>query len=223
MPINLVAFGVILLSVELTVYTVVFSYRCPNLTSVVCMGTANFALMNSAPTSSSAAELTTTLIICEMLRTPPLFCGTISSSLDMKKYPPLGFLPWSLSGMMHRCGLQGSYPMLGRQVRPLHAWIPNLKTLHIFSLSLPFACSDATALVGINNMLSSTLPGNRNTPVTCMMNILPSFLRGIPLQVLHIGLLLHNWGGMPMRLVLGAVWSHVVETLEGIVNVSWYW
>ena len=69
----------------------VFGCGCPNLTSVVQMGTANFAFMNSAPNSASAAELITALIFYEIFRTAPLFRG-ISLLLDMKKCPLARFL-----------------------------------------------------------------------------------------------------------------------------------
>jgi hypothetical protein len=43
--------------------------------------------MNSAPTSASAADDSTALIICEIVITAPLL-GGVSVSLDMKKCPP---------------------------------------------------------------------------------------------------------------------------------------
>ena len=109
MFIDLVAFGVILLvrtpyTVELSVCMGIFGCGCPNSTSVVHMGTTNCALINSAPNSASAAELITALIICKMSRTALLFRG-MSLSLDMKKHPPIGFMPWLRRGMMHHCGL----------------------------------------------------------------------------------------------------------------------
>ena len=92
MSMDLVALGVMRLvrtpcAVELSVCIGVFGCGWPNSTSVVRIGTANFALMKSAPNSASAAELITALMICEMLRMAPLLRG-ISSSLDMKKCPP---------------------------------------------------------------------------------------------------------------------------------------
>ena len=92
MFINLVAFGVMrlvrtLCAVELSICMGVFGCRCPNPTSGVRMGSANFALMNSAPNSASAAELITALIICETFKTAQLFRG-MSSLLDMKKCHP---------------------------------------------------------------------------------------------------------------------------------------
>ena len=109
MSVDFVAFGVMRLvrmpcAVELSVCMDVLGCGCPNSTSGVRMGTANFALMNSAPNYASAAELITALVICEKFRRAPLFYG-MSSSLDMKKCPALGFLPWLLIGVVYHCGL----------------------------------------------------------------------------------------------------------------------
>ena len=81
------AFGMILLvssvcAVELSVCIGVCVWGWPNSSSVVRMETAVFALMNNAPSSASAADDMTDLIICDMLRTAPLFIG-ISSSPPM--------------------------------------------------------------------------------------------------------------------------------------------
>ena len=51
------------------------------------MGMAVFTLMNNAPSSASVADDMTDLIICDMLRTAPLFIG-ISSSPAMNMCPP---------------------------------------------------------------------------------------------------------------------------------------
>jgi len=77
MSMDFVALGVMHLvrtpcAAELYVCMGVLDYGCPNLTSVVHMGTANFAFMNSTPNSASAGELITALMICEILRTVPL-------------------------------------------------------------------------------------------------------------------------------------------------------
>ena len=78
------AFGRILLvssacAVELSVCIGDCVWGWPNSASVVRMDTAVFALMNNAPSSASAADDMTDLIICDMLRTAPLFIGTSSS------------------------------------------------------------------------------------------------------------------------------------------------
>ena len=43
--------------------------------------------MKRAPNSASAADYMSALMVCEMVRTDPLFGGT-AESLDMKKCPP---------------------------------------------------------------------------------------------------------------------------------------
>ena len=78
------AFGNILLvssacAVELSVCIGVCVWGWPNSSSVVCMETAVLALMNNAPIPASAADDMTDLIICDMLRTAPLFIGILSS------------------------------------------------------------------------------------------------------------------------------------------------
>ena len=85
------AFGRILLvssacAVELSVCMGVRVWGWPNSSSVVCTETAVFALMN-APSSASAAGDTTDLIICDMMRTAPLFIGILSSPA-MNMWPP---------------------------------------------------------------------------------------------------------------------------------------
>ena len=86
------AFGRILLvnsacAVELSVCIGVCVWGWPDSSSVVRMDTAVFVLMNNAPSSASAADDMTDLIICDMLRTAPLFIG-ISSSPAMNMWPP---------------------------------------------------------------------------------------------------------------------------------------
>jgi hypothetical protein len=51
------------------------------------MDTAVLGFMKSAPSSASAADDITARIICEILRTAPLF-GGISLMLDMNMWPP---------------------------------------------------------------------------------------------------------------------------------------
>ena len=78
------AFGRILLessayAVELSVCIGVRVWGWPNSSSVVCMEAAVFVLMNNAPSSASAVNNMTDLIICDMLRTALLFVGIFSS------------------------------------------------------------------------------------------------------------------------------------------------
>ena len=92
MSITSVAFGVIMLvrtpcAVELSVWIGVRGCGWPISTRVVLTGTANFALMNIAPSSASAADDITALIIWEMFKIAPLFLG-MSSLPAMKKCPP---------------------------------------------------------------------------------------------------------------------------------------
>ena len=54
------------------------------------------------------------------------------------------------------------------------------------------------------------------------MNVLLALLRGGCFWVFHIRLLLHNGGNILMWLVLKPCWSHVVETVESVVNISWH-
>ena len=86
------AFGRILLvssacAVELSVWMGVLGCVCPNSSSVCRMDTAVLALMNNAPSSASAADDITALIICEMFNTAPLLMG-ISSLPAMNMWPP---------------------------------------------------------------------------------------------------------------------------------------
>ena len=78
------AFGRILLvssacAVELSVCIGVRVWGWPNSSSVVRMDTAVFVLMNNAPSSASAADDMSDLIICDMLRTALIFIGISSS------------------------------------------------------------------------------------------------------------------------------------------------
>ena len=78
------AFGRILLvssacAVELSVCMGIRVWGWPNSSSIVRMETAGFVLTNNAPSSASAADDMTDLIICDMLRMAPLFIGILSS------------------------------------------------------------------------------------------------------------------------------------------------
>ncbi len=92
MSMALSAFGRILLvssacAVELAVQIGVCACGWPNSLSIVRMETAVFALINNAPSSASAADDMTDFIICEVLRTAPLFIGILSSHA-MNMWPP---------------------------------------------------------------------------------------------------------------------------------------
>ena len=85
MSIGLVAFGKILLlttpkAVELSVCIGVGGCLCPNSSSVFLIGTAFWELMNNAPSSASAAEVMTALIIVATLIMAPLLGGNGLSS-----------------------------------------------------------------------------------------------------------------------------------------------
>jgi hypothetical protein len=87
-------------------------YGCPISLRVRCMETAVLALMDSAPSSASAANDITALIICDMLSAALLLMG-MSSLPAMVMWPPA--LPQAfrvLIGTMHFCGLQVSCCLL---------------------------------------------------------------------------------------------------------------
>ena len=116
MSIEFVIFGVIQLvrtpyAVEFSACSGVCGCGWSNLTTVVRIGTANFALMNNAPNSASATDGITDSIICKISRMALLFCG-ISLSLDPKKYPQLSCVLWLWRGRMTHCGFPESYRML---------------------------------------------------------------------------------------------------------------
>ncbi len=74
------ALGIILLvssewTVELLVCMGVRVCGCPISSRVPCMETAVLALMNSTPSSASAVDDITALIVCNMLSTSPLLVG----------------------------------------------------------------------------------------------------------------------------------------------------
>ena len=86
------AYGIILFvssacAVELSVCNGVRGCGCPCSSSVWCIAMAVFALMNNAPSSASAADDITALIICDMLRTDQLLIGMLSW-LDRNMCPP---------------------------------------------------------------------------------------------------------------------------------------
>ena len=60
---------------------------CPMISSACRAGIASLQFMKRAPSSASAAEDITTLMIWETVRMAPLFAG-MASSLDMKKFTP---------------------------------------------------------------------------------------------------------------------------------------
>jgi hypothetical protein len=60
---------------------------CPISSSMHCMETAVLALMNNAPSSASAADDITALIICKILSTTPLLMG-MSSVPAINMWPP---------------------------------------------------------------------------------------------------------------------------------------
>jgi hypothetical protein len=74
-------------AVKLSVWMGVRDCECPISSSVLHMDTAILALMNSAPSSASAADDITALIIYKIFNTAPLFMG-ISSVTAMNIWPP---------------------------------------------------------------------------------------------------------------------------------------
>ena len=86
MSIDFNAFGMILFvssacAVELSVCIGVRGCGCPCSSSVCCIDTAIFVLMNSSPSSASAADDMTAFIICNMLRTAPLLVGMLPAPI----------------------------------------------------------------------------------------------------------------------------------------------
>ena len=59
---------------------------CPIYLRACRAGIASLQLMKRAPSSASAAEEITDLMICEMVTTVPLLAGMVEL-LDMKKWP----------------------------------------------------------------------------------------------------------------------------------------
>ena len=92
MSIALVCFGCIvfvttLSAVKLSIWIEVGGCGWPISSRSCLWGIAARELMYSAPSSASAADDMTALMICAIVRTAPLLCG-ISLSLDRKKCPP---------------------------------------------------------------------------------------------------------------------------------------
>ena len=79
-------------AVELSVCIDVGGCRCPISVSMFLRWTASFALMKIPPSSASAAEDKTALIICDMLRMAPLF-GGMSALVDKKNVLLLYYVP----------------------------------------------------------------------------------------------------------------------------------
>ena len=74
-------------AVELSIWMGVGGCGCPNSSSRCRSGIASRALMYKAPSSASAAEDITALIICAIMSIAPLFHG-MSSFSERKKWPP---------------------------------------------------------------------------------------------------------------------------------------
>ena len=60
---------------------------CPIFSNIILMYTASLAIINSAASSASVADVITCLMMWAMLRMVPLL-GGISALVDMKKCPP---------------------------------------------------------------------------------------------------------------------------------------
>ena len=92
MSMAFVALGKILLlmipsAVELSVWMGVRGCSCPMAWRIFLMWMASRELMNSPPSSASAAEVMTALMMVETVRMAPL-SGGIGSSFERKKCPP---------------------------------------------------------------------------------------------------------------------------------------
>ena len=74
-------------TVVLSVFIGVGGCLWPNYSSAWLAGMDSRQLTKRVPSSASAAEDITALIICEMMMTAPLF-GGMAEFLDMKKCPP---------------------------------------------------------------------------------------------------------------------------------------
>ena len=76
-------------AVELSTWMGVGGCGCPISSRIVRSVTASFMFLNSAPTSASTAEETTTSMVEERLRMGPLNnSGAVVVSLPRKKWPP---------------------------------------------------------------------------------------------------------------------------------------
>ncbi len=75
------------IAVLLSICIGVLGYLCPISCSVFLQGTASWALINIAPSSASAADDMTALMIWAVLSTAPLLAGSSSFS-ERKKWPP---------------------------------------------------------------------------------------------------------------------------------------
>ncbi len=74
-------------AVKLLVWMEVRGCGWPNSSNVHCIDTAVLALMNSTPSSASAADDITVLVICKIFNTAPLLLG-ISSVPAIIMWPP---------------------------------------------------------------------------------------------------------------------------------------
>ena len=92
MSIALVRLGVIfplyiLSAAALSVCSGMAGCGCPISLRMILMYTASLAMMYSAASSASVADVMTCLMMCAILSTAPLFCGMVAL-LDRKKCPP---------------------------------------------------------------------------------------------------------------------------------------
>ena len=110
MSMGLVRFGWIVLfttphAVELSTWIGVGGCLCPNSSSRCRIGTASRALMYSAPSSASAADDMTALMIWETVNTAPLFGGSSLSSKQKNVRLLCCVLSFQI-GMMHHYVVQ---------------------------------------------------------------------------------------------------------------------
>ena len=85
---------------------------CPNSSSDWCAGISSLQLMKSDPSSASAADDMTALMIFAIVNTAPLLVGN-AVLFDMKKSPPDLLLIFFQIITMRRCGSLGPCHLRG--------------------------------------------------------------------------------------------------------------
>jgi hypothetical protein len=120
-------------AVELSVWIGVLGCGWPILASICCKYAASFAFNYRAPSSASAADDITALIIVAAVRIASFLGGNLSS-LDRKNVPPLGSAISFCCSILHHGVLQESFCLLCKQVPLCPAFHNNLKVV-LFLLS----------------------------------------------------------------------------------------
>ena len=99
-------------AVVLSVCIIVGNFLYPIYSGAWRSGMASLQLMNSDPSSASAADYMMALVVFEMVHTSP-FWGGGDLLLDINKCPPALLMGFFQRDMRHRCGLLGPYHSLG--------------------------------------------------------------------------------------------------------------